>query len=131
MKRRHRHPRVNERFVAVRGDAVHTVEVDGEAVLLDEATNRLHLLNATGALVWACLDGVSSVGEIVTDLSEGLGVPYDVALGDTLAVVRNLGEEGLLANVAPPRHRDAGRTDGRTPAPETGDPRFVPEPPNP
>jgi hypothetical protein len=122
---------VNERFVAVRGESVHTVEVDGEAVLLDEARNRLHVLNATGALVWACLDGVSRVGEIVTDLSEGLGVPYDVALDDTLAVVRTLGAEGLLANVAPPRRHDEAHSYGRTETPEPADPRFVPEPPNP
>jgi Coenzyme PQQ synthesis protein D (PqqD) len=59
--------------VVRRGSAVHTVEVDGEAVVLNDG--RLHLLNATGALVWACFDGDGTIAEIATDISEGLGVP--------------------------------------------------------
>jgi hypothetical protein len=103
----------NEDLVARRAAAVHTVEVDGEAVLLDEARNRLHLLNRTGTLVWACLDGASSVAEIVADLSEGLGVPYALALRDTLAVIDHLAEEGLLDEEAVPRARPAGFTEPR------------------
>jgi len=91
----------------VPSDAVYAVELDGEAVLLDQAANRLHHLNATATLVWACFDGVASVGEIVTDLTAALPVARDVALTDTLAVVRRLGDEGLLANVeAAPRADD-------------------------
>ena len=89
----------DEQFVPVRHGQVHTVEVDGQAVLLDEVNGRLHLLNATGTLVWACLDGESTMREIVADLSEGLGVPYKVALADTLAAVASLADEGLLGNV--------------------------------
>ena len=53
---------VDEAFVPARSPAVHTVEIDGEAVLLDQAAERLHHLNATAALVWACLDGRSTLG---------------------------------------------------------------------
>jgi hypothetical protein len=35
----------------VPADAVHTVEIDGEAVLLDQDAERLHHLNATATLV--------------------------------------------------------------------------------
>ncbi len=92
---------VDAAFVPVPTPAVHTVELDGEAVLLDQDTERLHHLNQTATLVWACLDGTSSIAEIVTDLSEILGVPYDDALATTLALVARLGEEGLLANIEP------------------------------
>jgi hypothetical protein len=99
---RRRRTKVDERLVPVRRKAVHTVETDGEAVLLDEANGRLHLLNATGALVWVCVDGEASIGEIVTDLSDELGAARAVVLADRLAITRHLGEEGLLANLEPP-----------------------------
>jgi len=117
---------VNEAFVPVRGETVHTVDVDGEAVLLDEVSQRLHLLNATGALLWSCFDGESSIGEIVTDLSDELGEARTVVLADTLAITRHLGEEGLLANLEPPRLGPADapvRPEDETPT----DARFVPE----
>jgi coenzyme PQQ synthesis protein D (PqqD) len=126
---------IGENFVAERGAAVHTVEVDGEAVLLNEG--RLHLLNATGALVWACFDGDGTIGEIATDISEGLGVSYETVLEDTLAVARHLGEEGLLASVMPTATEDAVRAAHNDAAPDaaasqwSSDPRFVDEPPNP
>lgn len=94
-------PVIDERSSPSRGGAVHTIELDGEAVLLDEATNRLHLLNATGTLVWACFDGTSTVADIVTDLSDELGEPRDAVLVDTLAVIRQLAEQGLLEDGSP------------------------------
>jgi Coenzyme PQQ synthesis protein D (PqqD) len=121
---------IDESFVARRTGTAHTVEVDGEAVLLNDG--RLHLLNATGALVWACFDGEGTIAEIAADISEGLGVPYDTVLEDTLTVARELGTEGLLASVT------AAAAD---PVPEAAadgdeskwasDPRFIDEPPNP
>jgi len=130
MSVRNRTPRVDERFAPVPRSAVRTVEVDGEAVLLDEETNRLHLLNATGSLVWMCLDGESTIGEIVRDLSDELDVPYDVALADTINIVKGLGDEGLLENL---RARRRGRRPVRAKQPDDDagdDPRFVAEPPN-
>ena len=123
-----RRTKVDERLVPVRREAVHTVEVDGEAVLLDEDGGRLHLLNATGAIVWACFDGESAIGEIVTDISEVLGTPRDVVLADTLAISRHLASEGLLANVEPARRRGPPVEGGAEPP---ADPRLLPEPLNP
>jgi Coenzyme PQQ synthesis protein D (PqqD) len=121
---------VDQGFIARRGPAVHTVEVDGEAVLLTEG--RLHLLNATGALVWACFDGEGTIAEIAADISEGLGVPYDEVLEDTLAVARQLGKEGLLASVTAALPDGAPETTGDAVASKwSADPRFVDEPPNP
>ena len=119
---------IDAQFAPQRSSAVHTVELDGEAVLLAETTNELHLLNASGALVWACFDGRSSLAEIAVDISEGLGAAYSDVLTDSLAIARDLGRKGLLANVA-------RRAAAAGPPPETGvagtDPRFVPEPPKP
>jgi len=116
--------------VPVRGENVHAVEIDGEAVLLDETTGRLHLLNATGALLWACFDGKSSIAEIVTDLAEELGAPRRVVLADTLAISRQLGEEGLLADVTSARRAGEASESAAAESGTSDDPRFVPEPPN-
>ena len=93
--------RIDSGFVPAPGGAVHTVEIDGEAVLLDQSGNRLHHLNPTATLVWTCLDGRASIAEIAVDLSRGFGAPHDSVLADTIAVTRLLGDEGLLANVEP------------------------------
>ena len=123
---------VDESFVARRARTAHTVEVDGEAVLLNDG--RLHLLNATGTLVWACFDGEGTIGEIAADISDGLGVPYDTVLEDTLAVARELGSEGLLDQVEadPDQRADApGEVVAQgTESKWASDPRFVDEPPN-
>lgn len=124
---------IDKDFVARRAEAAHTVEVDGEAVLLNNG--RLHLLNAAGALVWACFDGDGTIAEIAADISDGLGVPYDAVLEDTLAVARELGTEGLLDAVAPAEPEQdpdaAGRVAARGIESKWGsDPRFVDEPPD-
>lgn len=128
MKRPRRKPRISAAFVPVRADDTHTVEADGEAVVLDEGADRLHLLNPTAALLWACFDGVSSLDEIAADIAEELGASPDVVLSDAVAVTRDLGEKGLLANVDAPRRKDADR--GTVLPAATSDPRFVAEPPN-
>ena len=80
------------------------VEVGSEAVILDEATQRLHLLNPMAAVVWACIDGSSSLQEICADLADELGAPHGVVLADTIALAALLQSEGLLfdPNGAPP-----------------------------
>ena len=88
--------RVNEAFVAEPSSDVFTVTVDAEAVLLDEAEQRLHHLNGPAALVWSCLDGHASVADLARELSEELGLPFDTALNDTLLIVRELDGNGLL-----------------------------------
>ena len=90
---------LDEASAPARSAAVHTVEIDGEAVLLDQAAERLHHLNATAALVWSCLDGRSSLGQIAADLGAEMGVPVDTVLADIIVVMRRLRDEGLLAAV--------------------------------
>jgi coenzyme PQQ synthesis protein D (PqqD) len=119
--------KVDERLVPMRNSAVYAVEIDGEAVLLDEATGRLHLLNPSAALVWACFDGTSTIGDIVTDISDELRVPYDRVLADTLAVIRELASEGLLVN-GKGAHTRAAPVDATNEP--VSDPRFIAEPPN-
>jgi hypothetical protein len=95
-------------FVPNRATTVYTVEIDGEAVLLDEAANRLHHLNHTAALLWACFDGHAPVRDLAREISEELELEYDAVLTDTLTIVRDLGAEGLLAGIQPNPADDDG-----------------------
>jgi hypothetical protein len=86
-------------FVPRRSDAAFTVEIDGEAVILDEARNRLHHLNPTAGLVWACFDGTGSIDEIAHDLASVYGASGASTSADVLALARELAAQGLLDGV--------------------------------
>lgn len=92
---------IDDTFAPLRSPAVYTVEIDGEAVLLDEEANRLHHLNHSAALLWTCFDGHARVCDLAVEISEELDLPIETVLADTLAVVRDLGAQGLLDGVDP------------------------------
>lgn len=75
-----------------RSPRVHTVVLDGEAVLLDEAAVHLHRLNAAGTAVWLALDGEAGAAELAAVLGDGGARAVD-AVRDLLA---HLDGEGLL-----------------------------------
>lgn len=81
---------------------VFSVELDGEAVLLDDETGTVHSLNPIATLVWSCLDGSGSVGELIDDLADAFaGTDRATVSDDVLSLVRTLGELGLLDGVRP------------------------------
>lgn len=87
-------------FVPRRAVTAYTVELDGEAIVLDQEQNRLHLLNHTATVVWACFDGSGTLAEIAHDLAATLAQPEARILDEVVALARNLGHEGLLDAVA-------------------------------
>jgi hypothetical protein len=91
---------IDTHFTPARADDVYTVLLDGEAVLLDEGENRLHLLNHTATLAWQLFDGEATLDELATDVSAELDVGHDVVLADLLTITCHLGDEGLLVGVA-------------------------------
>jgi hypothetical protein len=94
-------------FVARGIDDAEQVAVGDELVLLG-ADAQATVLNPTGALIWACLDGDSTLAELVTDLSEELGVDRGLVETDVLSFARQLGQAGLLEGVgSPPPDWDA------------------------
>ena len=115
-------------FVASHAAQVATIPVDQEAVLLDEAADRLHLLNPTGALLWACFDGTTTLGEICSEVADAFALPAEIVLADAIALATRLLGEGLLADGRP-------RLDPTPPAPGPELARAAPvaleEPPNP
>ena len=87
-------------FVPRRAPQTHTVEIDGEAIVLDEHQNRLHLLNASATIVWMCCDGSGTLAEIADDLADAVGSPPEDLIDELVALARTLGAEGLLDGVS-------------------------------
>lgn len=104
---------VDGSFVPARTPSVVAVDADVEAVLVDEVTDQLHLLNGSAALLWECFDGESSIADIAFDLADELDVPYEQILTDTVAVVAGLLGQGVIY-------------DGRDAPPERSLPGFSP-----
>lgn len=79
-----------------RRSTVTSVELDRESVLYDAATESIHQLNAPATLVWACLDGVGSLDDLIDDIVAASGADGAVVRGDVLALVRQFAAQGLL-----------------------------------
>ena len=99
-------------YVPARTPGVVAVDVDGEAVLVDEVTSQLHLLNGSGALLWACFDGASSLSDICADVADGLEVPFQEVLGDALTLVSDLTERGACYDGREPPPEDRANDSG-------------------
>jgi hypothetical protein len=74
---------------------VEVLEVEGGAVLVDERHSIVFPLNPSGALVWACLDGESSLDEIIRDIADAYGMPHHQIAADVEALLTELLEHGL------------------------------------
>lgn len=87
-------------FVA-RGVEAQPVELGDELVLVGESSQAT-VLNPTGALIWSCFDGESTLDELIDDFSAELGVARDVVAADVLGFTQTLGAAGLLEGVGYP-----------------------------
>lgn len=75
---------IDQAFVPRRA-AVASVEIDGEVVLAREGST-LYRLDPLATLVWSCLDGSGTVGEIAEDLAAEFGADPDVVRRDVVAL---------------------------------------------
>jgi hypothetical protein len=88
-------------FVPAPWEWIASVVLDGEAVLYDEATGRVHQLNGSGTIVWQLLDGGTSVGDIAGAIAEASGVDADAVTFDVVSLVRMLADLGVLVGYEP------------------------------
>lgn len=115
------------------------VFVDDEAVVVDEATGRLALLNGPGAIVWQCLDGESTLEEICLDIADELEVSFETVLADSERLITELAAQGLVTGPGLSVEQPAGEPNDacgcddhghdHEPAPPA-DPRLVVDPGN-
>ncbi|MDO8392259.1 MAG: PqqD family protein [Actinomycetota bacterium] len=76
---------------------VRTAFLDDEAVLYLVHETRAVLLNPTAAVVWAAIDGETSVAEIAALLAETFHAQPATVRDDVELVLRHLMELGALA----------------------------------
>lgn len=100
-------------FVGRRRPTVAAAELEGEVVLYDEDTDRVHVLNPTAGLVWDCLDGETSLAELAAELSRHFQADRDVVHRQVLDLARQLAQEGLVVEAS-----DSPDAAGRPPATE-------------
>lgn len=69
-----------------------------EWVLFDPASNRLHALNLSAALVWTYLDGTRDVDALAREVAAAFAKPPDPGQvrGDVEAALERFRAEGLL-----------------------------------
>ena len=80
----------------LRRDDLKSREVDGEVLILDRRSNRIHQLNQTAGLVWSLCDGEHDVAGIATELIERFGAEREVAARDAARTVQELRDLGLF-----------------------------------
>jgi hypothetical protein len=71
-------------------------EVDGEIVILDTVSNRIHQLNATASAIWRACDPPASVGQIAAVLADLFDVGQHVATADAQAALEHFRALDLL-----------------------------------
>lgn len=70
--------------------------VDGEVVILDRETEKIHQLNSTASLVWNRLARESDLADVAREFSALFDVEESAALEDVRRIVEKLRELRLL-----------------------------------
>ena len=83
-----------------------SVEVDNVAVLYDESYGVCHRLDPVATVIWSLLDGSTTVDELVEELAELYATDRSTVEVDVFALMRHLGDLGVLDGVAPLRDRE-------------------------
>lgn len=90
----------------VRGD-LSVIELDGEAVVYDEARNELHHLNPTATIVLRLCDGSAATRQLSVEIADAFRAPLREVEPQVEGLVRRFREAGLLEETAsgagPPR----------------------------
>lgn len=82
-------------FPARRPDVV-VREIEGETLVLDGQSGKVHQFNLTAGFIWACCDGESSVIDITSRLAAIYDIPAASVAPDVADTIRKFQELGLL-----------------------------------
>jgi len=85
----------NEVFPTRRSDVV-VREIEGETLVLDGQSGKVHQLNPTAGFIWARCDGESSVSDITSRLAVEFDVPVTSVAPDVANTIGKFQELGLL-----------------------------------
>lgn len=71
-------------------------EIDGELLVLDPASGRLHVLSHSAGVIYAAADGMSTTADVVASLGTDSGLTVDRMAEDVTAAVAAMLDQGLL-----------------------------------
>jgi PqqD family protein of HPr-rel-A system len=91
---------IDETFVPRLRSHIASVVVDDEAVIYDEESGSVHLLNPSASILWQCFDGSSTLAELISDVCEAFQIDDAAARRDVMEVARSIGGLGLLEGIA-------------------------------
>lgn len=72
------------------------VELEGEAIIYDEQTARLHHLNPTATMIFGMCDGTATVKELSADIANVYGLAPPEVERQVRALLRELRTSDLL-----------------------------------
>jgi len=99
---------------AVVGRADVAWAVAGDQLVI-HASGSTHVLDPTAAVLWQCLDGVSSLHEVFADIADVVAIPLDQVAADCMPAIESWLATGIAVDTpqSRPQLDDAGEH-GRT-----------------
>ncbi len=79
-----------------RNEAILDRELDGETVLFNIRTNKLHSLNATASFIWRYCTGTYTVNRLAELLGRSFAVTAEQAEADLRFLLAGMHDEGLI-----------------------------------
>lgn len=79
--------------------------IGNEVIIMDVAKSEVFDLNETAKDIWETIDGVRTVAEISRHLGQTYEVTPEMALGDTLTLVKRFYKQGWLIAQTPLQNR--------------------------
>lgn len=87
---------MEEAYCPKRRSDVRVRHVEGESVILDRQTGRIHQLNRTASYLWERCDGHATLEDLCAHLLQAFDVEAQTAAADVAAIVRQLQTLHLL-----------------------------------
>jgi PqqD family protein of HPr-rel-A system len=84
-------------------DDLAVVELDGEAIIYDDADGSLHHLNQTATVVLSMCDGKSTIKELAAEIAEAFSMDAAEVEKQIRALLRDFRKKGLLQEKATSR----------------------------
>jgi hypothetical protein len=72
-------------------------EIGGDIVILSEKDLEIHNLEGTAAFLWKCIDGESTVGEIIRKLFDAYEVTMEQAKADIVKFIEECEKKRLVS----------------------------------
>ena len=84
------------------------------AEVVVHAGNATHVLDPTSAVLWQCLDGVSSLQEVFADIADVFALSIDRVAADCMPALESWLAAGIAVDASQPPHTAGEGEHGRT-----------------